>query len=107
MKPNGSTPSWIITAEPGEAGKPQASCDHPCGGRNQVALGEPTPVPATLNRLVDEGLDRHEAIHAVGSILMNIVFDASHEPSVGVDINARYSQELASLTAAGWRSQVE
>jgi hypothetical protein len=45
---------------------------------NQVALGEPTPVPATLNRLVDEGLDRHEAIHAVGSILMNIVFDASH-----------------------------
>ena len=74
---------------------------------NQVALGEATPVPATLNRLMDEGLDRHEAIHAIGSILMSIVFDVSQEPDVGGDINARYSRELATLTAAGWRSQVE
>ena len=74
---------------------------------NQVALGEATPVPATLNRLMHEGLDRHEAIHAIGSILMSIVFDVSQEPDVGGDINARYSRELATLTAAGWRSQVE
>ena len=74
---------------------------------NQVALGEPTPVLDTLNRLVDEGLDRHEAIHAIGSILMSIVFDVSHAPDVGGDINARYSRELAKLTAVGWRSQVE
>jgi len=70
---------------------------------NQVALGEATPVPATLNRLMHEGLDRHEAIHAIGSILMSIVFDVSQEPDVGGDINARYCQELATLTAAGWR----
>ena len=34
---------------------------------NQIALGEPTPVPDTLNRLVDEGLDgpkRHLSIAA-------------------------------------------
>jgi hypothetical protein len=74
---------------------------------NQVALGEPTSVPATLNRLVAEGLDRHEAIHAIGSILMSIVFDVSHAPDVSDDINAKYSRELAKLTAAGWRSQVE
>ena len=74
---------------------------------NQVALGEPTPVSATLNRLVDEGLDRHEAIHAIASILMSIVFDVSHDPAAGGDINARYSRELAKLTAAGWRSRVE
>jgi hypothetical protein len=74
---------------------------------NQVALGEATPVPATLNRLMQEGLDRHEAIHAIGSILMSIVFDVFQEPAVGGDINARYSRELATLTAAGWRSQVE
>jgi len=74
---------------------------------NQVALGEPTPVPDTLKRLVDEGLDRHEAIHAIGSILMSIVFDVSHDPHVTGDINARYSRELAELTAAGWRSEVE
>jgi hypothetical protein len=72
---------------------------------NQVALAEKTPVPATLNRLMYEGLDRHEAIHAIGSILMSIVFDVSQEPDVGGDINARYSRELATLTAAGWRSR--
>src|SRR5438876_8943712 len=49
---------------------------------NQVALGEPTSVPATLNRLVDEALDRHEAIHAMGGILMSIVSDVSHHPDV-------------------------
>jgi hypothetical protein len=74
---------------------------------NQVALGEPTPVPATLNRLMHEGLDRHEAIHAIGSILMGIVSDVSRDPDIGGDINARYSRELAKLTAAGWRLQVE
>jgi hypothetical protein len=72
---------------------------------NQVALGEATPVPATLNRLMNEGLDRHEAIHAIGSILMSIVFDVSQEPDVSGDINARYSRELATLTAASWRSR--
>src|SRR4029434_9117457 len=64
---------------------------------NQRALGDATPVPTTLERLMDEGLDRHEAIHAIGSILMSIVFDVSQEPDVGGDINARYSRELATL----------
>jgi len=72
---------------------------------NQVALGEATLVPATLNRLMHEGLDRHEAIHAIGSILMSIVFDVCQEPDVGGDINARYTRELATLTAASWRSR--
>jgi hypothetical protein len=54
---------------------------------------------------MQEGLDRHEAIHAIGSILMSIVFDVSQEPDVGGDINARYSRELTTLTAASWRSR--
>ena len=75
---------------------------------NQIALGEATAVPATLDRLMDEGLDRHEAIHAIGSILMSIVHDVVREAdNDGGDINAKYSRELAMLTAAGWRSQVE
>lgn len=74
---------------------------------NQVALGEATPVPAALDRLMGEGLDRHEAIHAIGSILMRVLFDAVHRADNGKDINARYGQELAKLTAAGWRSQLK
>src|SRR5439155_17972527 len=36
---------------------------------NQIALGDETPVRRTMARLMSEGLDRHEAIHAVGSVL--------------------------------------
>jgi Domain of unknown function (DUF1841) len=74
---------------------------------NQVALGEATTVPATLNRLMNEGLDRHEAIHAIGNILMRIMLDAVRNDDGGGDINAKYSRELATLTAVGWRSGVE
>ena len=74
---------------------------------NQVALGDATLVTATLDRLMGEGLDRHEAVHAIGSILMSIVFDVVSEADDGGDINAKYSRALATLTAAGWRSQVE
>jgi hypothetical protein len=53
-----------------------------------------------------EGLDRHEAIHAIGSVLAGIIFDVvSKKVDAGVDINARYGRELAELTAASWRAQ--
>ena len=74
---------------------------------SQIALGEATSVPATLDRLMDEGLDRHEAIHAIGSILTRIVYEVAREADDGSEINAKYSGELAKLTAAGWRAQVE
>jgi hypothetical protein len=71
---------------------------------NQVALGDATVVPATLARLMDEGLNRHDAIHAVGSVLMGIVFDViSKKDDGGGDLNAKYGRELAELTAASWR----
>src|SRR5258708_3431519 len=61
---------------------------------NQVALGEVTPVPETLERLLDEGLDRHEAVHAIGSVIMEIMLDTVDKPDDGSDINARYNREL-------------
>jgi hypothetical protein len=75
---------------------------------NQVAMGDATVVPATLARLMREGLGRHDAIHAIGSILIAIVFDVMTEKlDANVDINARYGRELAELTAARWRAQAE
>ena len=35
---------------------------------NQVALGDAFPAKGVLFRLMSEGLDRHEAIHAIGSV---------------------------------------
>jgi hypothetical protein len=72
---------------------------------NQVALGDETVVPETLARLIDEGLDRHDAVHAVGSILMGVIFDAvTKNEDGGGDLGAKYDRELAALTAEGWRS---
>src|SRR3984957_20659440 len=57
---------------------------------NQVALGDEFPAKAVLLRLMKEGLDRHEAIHAIGSVLSEEFFVAmSGQEAVG-DINAKY-----------------
>jgi hypothetical protein len=70
---------------------------------NQAAMGDSTAVPATLARLMREGLERHDAIHAIGSVLMGIIFDMSTKHR---NFNAEeYSRALAALTAEGWRSQ--
>jgi hypothetical protein len=45
---------------------------------NQAALGNETPVAQTLKRLIEEGLDRHEAVHAVGSVLVQYIMDILH-----------------------------
>src|SRR5215510_1511876 len=40
---------------------------------NQIAAGDKLPVRRTVQRLMAEGLDRHEAIHAVGMILLEFI----------------------------------
>jgi len=41
---------------------------------NQAALGDDTPVAGAIERLMAEDIDRHEAIHAVGSVLSSTCF---------------------------------
>jgi hypothetical protein len=71
---------------------------------NQVALGAATPVQATLARLMDEGLDRHDAVHAIGSVLASHVYDLLKAPEERTDPNTAYYAELNKLTAATWRA---
>jgi hypothetical protein len=68
-------------------------------------MGNVTVVPATLARLMREGLDRHDAIDAFASVLVGIFFHVAKDPSKRIDINAVYGRELAELTAESWRSQ--
>jgi len=72
---------------------------------SQVAMGDATVVPAKLNRLMQEGLSRHDAIHAIASVLMGIIVDMFKNRDKQVDINAQYGRELSELTAASWQSQ--
>jgi hypothetical protein len=72
---------------------------------NQVALGDAFPAKAALFRLMKEGLDRHEAIHAIGSVLSEKLFVLMSEQEAGSDPNAEYIEKLKSLTAESWRKQ--
>ncbi len=73
---------------------------------NQVLLGDETPVAAALQRLMGEGLDRHDAIHAIASVLSGVMHDAVATMEGG-DIAASYYREVAQLSAEAWRSQFE
>ena len=70
---------------------------------NQVAMGDELPTKETLDRLMVEGLDRHDAIHAIGSVLSTHLFDLlKQEPKRGFD-NEIYRRDLECLTAENWR----
>jgi uncharacterized protein DUF1841 len=69
---------------------------------NQVALGDSFPARAVLSRLMEEGLDRHEAVHAIGLVLSEQLFAALREEG-DADINKQYVEKLNRLTAESWR----
>jgi hypothetical protein len=71
---------------------------------NQIALGDETPVKRTVQRLISEGLDRHDSIHAVGSVLIGHIGDllAQPEAETGADPNRPYFAALDQLTAKDW-----
>jgi hypothetical protein len=73
---------------------------------NQVALGEELPVQQTLIRLMKEGLDRHDAVHAIGSVVASHIYNLLKRPEPQTDPNAAYYDELSRLTAASWRASV-
>ncbi|MET4218599.1 hypothetical protein ABIB00_003817 [Bradyrhizobium sp. LB14.3] len=66
------------------------------------------PVRGTAERLMSEGLDRHEAIHAIGSVLAAHMHDLIHgaesgsDPDTRSDPNEAYFAELEALTADDW-----
>ena len=71
---------------------------------NQIALGDESPVAATLATLEREGLDRHDAIHAIASVLVNHLHEILSASDTQV-INEQYFEALTELTAESWSSQ--
>ena len=69
----------------------------------QIALGDELPVRRTVARLQAEGLDRHEAIHAVGLVLAEHMYDLMTTGPQETDPNRFYSAALEKLTAEDWR----
>lgn len=73
---------------------------------NQIAMGEETPVAATLQRLMREGLTRHDAVHAVASVLTEHIHGllGGKQGATG-DPNTPYYRDLRRLTARSWRKK--
>jgi hypothetical protein len=69
---------------------------------NQIAE-EMATVRATVARLYAEGLTRHEAVHAVGSVLVSHLTALMGRRGTGKAAVDNYFRELRSLTADGWR----
>ena len=69
---------------------------------NQLASGEAT-VRTTLSRLIGEGLDRHDAIHAIGSVLAEHTYDLLRNGPLEENVKDAYFAGLEHLTADRWR----
>jgi len=68
---------------------------------NQIALGV-KPVPETIVKLLRQGLSRHEAIHAVGAVLSEDMFNILQKGD-GAWNQGHYRRRLEKLTAKRWK----
>ena len=64
----------------------------------QLLEGEPAETAATLARLEAEGLDRHSAVHAIGTVVSSEIFEVMQQGKPYDE--ARYVNGLRSLSAA-------
>lgn len=68
---------------------------------NQLAEDLPQAKDA-LTRLLGEGLDRHEAIHAIASVMGTHIWNLTNNPSEPGDPHAPYLAALEKLTVESW-----
>ena len=71
---------------------------------NQLALPDQALVRDTLQRLLREGLSRHDAIHAIASLLVAQVHELLQPAASVASADAKYHAKLRRLTAKRWRS---
>ncbi len=68
---------------------------------NQVAEGH-EPVVRAMKRLTSAGLSRHDAVHAIGSVLAEHIFEVLHEAPPDGDPMVNYDAAVERLTADTW-----
>ncbi len=77
------------------------------GIENQIALGDELPVRRAVDRLMAQGLDRHQAVHAVGSVLFNQVYEVAKDPEAKALSQEAYNAAIEQLTVESWRRERE
>lgn len=71
---------------------------------NQLAMDELATVQRTLHRLLAAGVDRHGAIHAIGSVLAEHMHELATGKAGSELVNERYEASLEDLDARDWRA---
>jgi hypothetical protein len=71
---------------------------------NQLAEGI-KEVLNKLDELMADGLNRHDAIHAIGCVLSEHMFILMKEKPDKSDLNQEYYNKLSKLTAQSWLDQ--
>lgn len=75
-----------------------------CAIETQLAMKTPAVCDA-LGRLLDQGLHRHDVIHAIGSILAKHIHDLLNKKEHSeVDPNEKYYDRLSRFNASDWHS---
>jgi hypothetical protein len=72
---------------------------------NQIATGDETPAREALERLMAEGLSRHEAVHALGSVLAETIGAIANVDGCEEAARSRadaYNDAIARITAEDW-----
>lgn len=68
---------------------------------NQLAAND-GPVVRALTRLMKAGLLRHDAVHAIGSVVARHIFDVLKTKDTAETSQARYYAAVERLTRAKW-----
>lgn len=68
---------------------------------NQIAMGV-EPVPETIAKLIRQGLNRHEAVHAVGAIICENIYELLNADEKSWNVK-HYRRRLEKLTAKRWK----
>lgn len=72
---------------------------------NQLAMDDPPQARKTLERLLAEGLDRHEAIHAISAVVASMIFDGTKKERPFS--RESYAKKLATFDVATWHAEYE
>lgn len=71
---------------------------------NQLAMAD-EPVVRALGRLIREGVSRHDAVHAIGTVVAEEIYDLLKGEDMPETARPRYYAAIERLTAASWRAK--
>jgi len=69
---------------------------------NQLLMGDKMNTAKTLERLMADGLDRHDAIHAIGTVISSHLYGMMKGDSTGFS-HSEFGADLDALTVEKWK----